>query len=186
MKRTVAIFTAMIFGLLNAEDGVPEGFEVQVLEPTGGKILRPKGWFYAEGHRERSWMWTISKEDSGDGKGSYETGVRIQAFVGVEDITGKSPEAFVRGFAAAKREAADQVHKECEPVDQGLFTRACLEVTEGEYRILYSVFWGNGLDLAIISIAGAKTDDWEANAKFFDAMSAFELIDMKRFPADGD
>jgi hypothetical protein len=183
--RHVAIFIlSLMIGSLHAADEVPEGFVVQVMEPTGGKILRPKGWFYNEGHREKSWMWTISKEDTHGGKDSYDTGVRIQAFAGVQEVTGKSPEVFVKEFVAQKKKAADKVHKECDAADQGLFTRTCIEVTEGDHRILYSVFWGNDIDIAVISIAGAKTTDWDANSKFFDAMSAFELIDMKRFPGD--
>ena len=183
--RYAAIFIlSLMIGGLHAADEVPEGFVMQIMEPTGGKILRPKGWFYNEGHREKSWMWTISKENTHGGKDSYDTGVRIQAFAGVQEGAGKSPEVFVKEFVVQKKKAADKVHKECDAVDQGLFTRTCIEVTEGDYRILYSVFWGNDIDIAVISIAGAKTADWDANSKFFDAMSAFELIDMKRFPGD--
>ena len=183
--RHVAIFIlSLMIGSLHAADEVPEGFVTQIMEPTGGKILRPKGWFYNEAHREKSWMWTISKENTHGGKDSYDTGVRVQAFAGVQDGTGKSPEVFVKEFVAQKKKAADKVHKECDAADQGLFTRTCIEVTEGDYRILYSVFWGNDIDIAVISIAGAKTTGWDANSKFFDAMSAFELIDMKRFPGD--
>ena len=41
---------------LNAQDDkVPEGFMLQIMEPTGGRILRPKTWFYHEGHGETSW-----------------------------------------------------------------------------------------------------------------------------------
>ena len=29
----------------------PTDFVTQILEPTGGKILRPRNWFYSEGHR---------------------------------------------------------------------------------------------------------------------------------------
>jgi hypothetical protein len=67
-------------------------------------------------------------------------------------------------------------------VDQGLFTRICLETEEGPYRILYSPFWGSsGMDLAVVSIAGTTKELWETYAPIFDRMSAFELIDMKRF-----
>ncbi len=184
MQYAALFILFLMVGSLHAEDEVPEGFVMQVMEPTGGKILRPEGWFYYEGHRERSWMWTISKEDTHGGKDSYDTGVRIQAFAGVQESTGKSPQAFVKEFVAPKRTAADKVHKDCDDVDQGLFTRTCIEVTEGDYRILYSVFWGNNIDIAVISIAGAKAADWGANSKFFDTMSAFELIDMERFSSD--
>ena len=71
-------------------------------------------------------------------------------------------------------------------MDQGLFSRTCIEVTKGESRILYSFFWGNDVDIAVVSIAGAKIADWAANTEFFDTMSKFELIDMKRFGDDAD
>lgn len=184
MIRFAAIALALLGCCLQAEEKIPDGFEMQIMEPTGGKILRPKGWFYNEEHRQDGWMWTISKEDTEEGNRSYDTGVRIQAFGGVQERTGKSPEAFLKDFLAKKKAEAAQVHKDCDAADQGMFTRMCLEVTEGEYRILYSVFWGNQIDLAIISIAGAKVAEWDANSKFFDAMSVFELIDMSRFPED--
>lgn len=184
MRYLPLLILSLMIGTLPAAEEVPEGFVMQVMEPTGGKILRPKGWFYNEGHHESAWMWTISKEDTHDGEDPYDTGVRIQTFIKVQEETGQSPELFVKEFVAEKRKAADKVHKHCDEIDQGMFTRMCLEVTEGDYRILYSVFWGNGIDMAVISIAGAKTADWKANSKFFDAMSAFELIDMKRFPDD--
>lgn len=184
IRIATLIITALLACHLQANDTIPEGFVLQIMEPTGGKILRPKGWVYNEAHRESSWMWTISKEDTHGGKVSYDTGVRIQAFMGVLEGTGKNPEQFMKDFVSKKREAADKIHKDCDPVDQGLFTRTCIEVTEGDYRILYSVFWGNNIDIAVVSIAGAKISDWEANSKFFDAMSAFELIDMKRFSGD--
>ncbi|TDU64517.1 hypothetical protein EI77_03967 [Prosthecobacter fusiformis] len=184
MRYLTLFILFLMLGSLSATEKVPAGFVMQVMEPTGGKILRPKGWFYNEGHRSNAWMWTISKEDTHDGKDPYDTGVRIQAVAGVQERTGKSPEVFLKEFIAQKRKAADKVHKNCDAVDQGLFTRTCIEVTEREYRILYSVFWSNEIDMIVISIAGAKTTDWEANSKFFDTMSAFELIDMKRFPDD--
>lgn len=181
IRLTLTIIT-LLASSLHAVDKVPAGYEMQVMEPTGGKILRPKGWFYNEGHREKSFMWTISKEDTHGGKDSYDTGVRIQAFASVQANTGQTPKEFVKDFLAQKKKSAKTVHRECSATDQGLFTRQCLEISEGDYRILYSVFWGNDIDIAIVSIAGAKTADWDANSKFFDAMSEFELIDMKRYP----
>ena len=57
---------------------VPEGYLLQILEPSGGKIARPKDWFYAEQHHGPVYSWTISREDTK--KGPYETGFRIQTF----------------------------------------------------------------------------------------------------------
>lgn len=38
---------------------VPEGYELQELSPLGGRMLRPKGWFYTENHNDQSLMWTV-------------------------------------------------------------------------------------------------------------------------------
>ncbi|GHC63961.1 hypothetical protein GCM10007100_34450 [Roseibacillus persicicus] len=169
------------FGFLKANDDVPAGYVLQVMEPSGGKILRPKEWFYNEGHRESVWMWTISKEDTEKGTKSYDTGVRIQAILGLEEKTGKTPQKFIEEFVEQKKKSATEVHRTCEIVDQGLFSRICLETTEGGHRILYSMFWGNDLDIAVVSIAGAKKEEWDQYQKIFNRMSDFELIDMTRF-----
>lgn len=161
----------------------PPGFENQVLEPTGGRILRPKGWHYAEKHSGKHYMWTISKEDSAKG---YTTGVRIQAFTGVKEGAGKSAKEFIEDFIDQKKKSADRVIKSCEPKEMGLFVRVCLEVEEGKDHILYSLFWGaNDLDMAVVAISGTTKELWKEFSGTFDRMGAFELIDMKRFDKDG-
>jgi hypothetical protein len=159
----------------------PTEFVTQVLEPTGGTILRPKDWFYGEGHRGPTYMWTLSREER-SGDAPYTTGVRIQAFTGVRGGTGKTAEQFVRDLAAARRGQAERVVSTREPQGQGLFIRIGLETEEGPHRILYSLFWGsNGLDIAVVSIAGTTKELWAVYAPVFDRMAAFELIDMTRF-----
>lgn len=153
----------------------------QMLEPTGGKIQRPKNWFYAEGHRGPTYMWTISREDTSAG-GPYETGVRIQVFTGVLAGTGKTAEQFILDFVAGKKAQVERVIGTRDAHDQGLFTRIGLETEEGPHRILYSLFWGNrGLDIAVVSIAGTTKELWPKYAATFDVMAAFDLIDMSRF-----
>lgn len=162
----------------------PPVFVTQVLEPTGGKILRPKSWFYTEGHSGSTYMWTLSREDV-SGNRPYTTGVRIQAFVGVKDGTGKSAKEFILEFVAAKKNTAKIVDS-CVEQDQGLFTRICLETEEGPHRILYSLFWGSGdMDIAVVSIAGTTKELWKTFAPTFQKMGEFELIDVKRFAASG-
>jgi hypothetical protein len=159
----------------------PTEFVTQVLEPTGGKISRPKDWFYAESHRGPTFMWTLSRENTTGGK-RYTTGVRIQTFVHVKDGTGKTARQFILDFVDAKKKEASKVIKTCDGGDQGLFTRVCLETEEGPYHILYSLFWGNNdLDVAVVTIAGTTKELWGTYASTFDKMSNFELIDMKRF-----
>lgn len=179
MKPLLFLTLFFIGTAMFAEDVVPDGFVLQVLEPTGGKIVRPKDWFYAERHGGPSYTWIISKEDVD--KGPYDTGVRIQTLVGVEKGTGKSHKQFVLDFIAKKKKDAKAVFHECEPKDQGLFTRVCLETEEGPYRILYSAFWANGSDIVVVSTAGARLEEWSKYSQVFNRMSNFELIDMKRF-----
>lgn len=158
----------------------PSEFVSQVLEPTGGKIARPKGWFYTESHREHSYTWILSREEAT--KEPYTTGVRIQTIVDVKKGTGKSARQFVLDFVASKKKESVKVIKACDEKDQGLFTRICLETEEGPHHILYSLFWGNkDLDVVVVSIAGTTKDLWDIYSPTFDKMSSFELIDMKRF-----
>ncbi|HEY0587219.1 MAG TPA: hypothetical protein VGD52_13880 [Pseudoduganella sp.] len=178
-KSLLAIAMLALVGPAFAESP-PTEFVTQVLEPTGGKILRPKSWFYSEGHRGSTYMWTLSQEDI-SGKRPYTTGVRIQTFVGVKDAIGKSAKEFILDFVAAKNKSA-KVLNSCAEQDQGLFTRICLETEEGPHHILYSLFWGSsGMDIAVVSIAGTTKEQWETFAPTFQKMGTFELIDMQRF-----
>lgn len=152
----------------------------QVLEPTGGKILRPDDWFYTEQHREGSYVWTLSREDPS--KGPYTTGVAIQAFVGVQQSKGVPAEAFLRNFAQLKQQSADRFLGERPEQDQGVFSRIGVETEEGPHHILYSLFWGNNdLDVAVVVVSGTSKKRWELYAPLFNVMGDFELIDMSRF-----
>ena len=178
IRPLLMIFLATAL-IATAQETIPDGFVMQVLEPTGGKILRPKDWFYTESHNGPSYTWILSKEDPR--KSRYDTGVRIQTLIGVEKGTGKSPKTFVLDFLSQKEKEVQRIYKTCDARDQGLFTRVCLEADEGDYRILYSLFWGNNIDVVVVSIAGAKKADWSKYSDVFDLMSSFELIDMTRF-----
>ncbi len=161
----------------------PKEYVTQVLEPMGGKIDKPKDWFYAERHGGPKYEWTLTREDTANGKKPYTTGVRIQLFTGVKEGAGKSAQQFIQDFVAEKKKAEGvKVLKSCGTDDQGLFMRTCLEVEEGPYRVLYSLFWGNeNFDLAVVMIAGTRKELWEIYSPAFDKMRACELIDMKRF-----
>lgn len=126
-------------------------------------------------------MWTLSKEDTKDGTGPYDTGVRIQVFIKPEEHTGKSAETHAREFFEKKKTEAKKVHRVIPEVKQDLFTRIGIETEEDGYRILYSAFWNNKMDLFVVSISGAKSGDWDKYAKTFDTMSEMTLIDMERF-----
>ena len=187
MKLFAALLAALALVARAADDfPIPAGFELQLLEPTGGRIARPAGWFYRERHGRVSYTWILSKEDPDSGP--YETGVRIQTLIGVKAGTGKAPKEFIVEFLDQKRSSAS-VLSECAAADQGLFTRACLETEEtieGKglprlYHLQYSVFWGNGSDIAIVVTAGSPIELWPQYKDTFAAMGQFELIDMARF-----
>jgi hypothetical protein len=157
----------------------------QILDPLGGKISRPKAWHYAEEHAGGKFMWTISEQDISAG-GSYDTGVRIQAFFGVKENTGKTAKEFLQGFLEAKQKGDVKVLSNCPEKEQGMFTRTCLEVEEGKYRILYSVFWTEkgDLDAGVVMISGAPTEKWDRYASTFNKMAEFKLLDMKKIEKD--
>jgi hypothetical protein len=158
----------------------PKEFVTQVLEPLGGEIKKPKDWYYREDHRKSTFMWTLSREDSQTGH--YTTGVRIQAFVGIKEASGKSAKDFILDFIKTKKANAEvRVVETCDEKNQGMFTRICMEIEEGPNHIHYSLFWGNEMDIAVISIAGTSKELWHIYAPTFDKMNTFELIDMKRF-----
>jgi hypothetical protein len=181
ITRLLILFLAVASSAVAQTNSLaPTKFILQVLEPTGGKIQRPKDWFYTEDHHGPSYTWILSREDAH--KAAYITGVRIQTLVGVKKGTGKTPKEFVEEFVRKKKQAADKVLKSCPERKQELFTRICIETEEGPYHILYSMFWGNDdLDIVVISIAGTTKELWDIYSPTFDKMSEFELIDMKRF-----
>jgi hypothetical protein len=134
-KLSVLLITAtccVVVVAVLAQGKPPPGFVEQTLEPTGGKINKPKGWFYTETHAQENGgarlMWTLAKEDPRKG---YETGFRIQYFLNVQEATGKTPQEFVASFLDTKRKEAKQIPRNCEPHKEGLFTRVCLETEEG-------------------------------------------------------
>lgn len=179
--RTLFVAAILAFNAAAFAPTPPTEFVTQVLEPTGGKIQRPKDWFYAERHHGPALVWILSREDTA-GNQPYTTGVMIQTFLRSKEGTGKSAQQFMLDFLAARSESATRVLKTCKAQEQGLFVRQCLETEEGPDHILYSVFWGsNGMDVGVVSIAGTTKELWDVYAPTFDKMSNFELIDMKRF-----
>jgi len=181
MKHSLAA-ALLVFATSAFAGTAPTEFVTQILEPTGGKISRPKDWFYVEAHHGPVYDWMLTREDTDGGKKPYTTGVRIQTFTGVKEGTGKSAKQFILDFLASKKKEAAKVVKTCESKEQYLFTRICLETEEGPHHILYSLFWGNNdLDVAVVTIAGTTKELWSTYEPTFNKMGEFELIDMKRF-----
>ncbi|MEZ0274265.1 MAG: hypothetical protein ACAH88_05125 [Roseimicrobium sp.] len=153
----------------------------QILKPLGGKITKPKDWHYTEGHAGGKFVWTISEQDISGG-GSYDTGVRIQAFFGVKQNTGKTAKEFLMGFLEAKQTGGAKVLSMCPEVWQGMFTRACVEVEEGRFRILYSVFWAE--DFGVVMTSGAPKEQWNRYGSTFNRMTRFQLFDLEMLEKD--
>jgi hypothetical protein len=189
----IAPILSLLFSLAPAQAtiSVPDGYELQLLEPLGGKIARPKDWFYRERHGGPSYIWILSKEDPD--QGPYRTGIRIQTLQGIKTGTGKTPEEFLRDFLTQKK-STSKVFSECGPETVGMFTRMCLETEEliedngppTIYHIQYSVFWLDSGDLATVVTAGAPQPLWLEYKTTFDIMGAFELIDMSRFDSKAE
>jgi hypothetical protein len=161
---------------------LPDDMVVQILEPTGGKILRPVDWHYTERHADGQFQWILSKEDPG--RGGYETGMSIQLFANVSQVTGMTPRQFLEGVAEERASAASKVVARCPEVDQGLFSVFCVEVIEGddpEFRVTYSLFISDESDLAAVTVFGAPATQWSDVQDVRQAMLTFELIDMSRF-----
>jgi hypothetical protein len=164
---------------------VPDGYTLQILEPTGGKIARPNGWFYDEHNTPSGYLWTISREHPR--KGPYAVGEHIQVFMKLEEIGKISSEAFIQGFVADKKQSAARVVSECASMIQSIFQRRCLETEEvlptdsgaKRFHIQYSLFWAN--DLAVVATFGAPVEEWANVQRFAEAMATFEIIDMSRF-----
>src|SRR5436189_1956634 len=76
--RTLAIIVGILTTVCASaaeKAKAPREFVAQILEPTGGKIQRPIGWFYTERHSLPSlYTWILSREDAS--KGPYTTAVR--------------------------------------------------------------------------------------------------------------
>ena len=191
MKLRLLLLTLLMTASANSlraesEFVVPEGFEAKVLEPTGGRVARPDGWFYRTAHNESSFQWVLSKEDPENGP--YQTGVRIQMIFGLEQKAGVSAKDFAHEFLAGKR-AATKVLSECEEETEGLLVRSCLVVEEiipsvsesDPFQVRYSVLWGAELDVAVFITAGTPKIFWSENEPIFDQIENLQLIDLERF-----
>jgi hypothetical protein len=76
----LAVFLALIAHAAapDTDNALPvsDGYVLRPLDPTDGKIARPKGWFYKSKGIASGWLCTISAKDPS--RGIYETGLRMQ------------------------------------------------------------------------------------------------------------
>lgn len=190
MKRVFLIL--LIFSLIScastSKKNESQSVElvIQILEPTGGEVLKPKDWFYSERHKAaNSLNWIISKEDPING---YETGLSIQFMIGIQKGTGLTPEEFVQSNVEQILKTANLV-KRCDKSIVGDFTRSCLKITQTQMRngvpvnftVLYSLLWNNEKDSVGITVAGSPTEKWSDYSPIFDQMTEIKLIDHNRF-----
>ncbi len=148
----------------------PEGYGVQVLDPVGARVLKPKGWFYDRAYDPRGYTWIISREDPSAKKG-YQTGLRIQLLQGVERGTKKSPRDFVADYFAKKKAAAKALPSslgDCDDKNFPSLRRACLETEDTvpgqgkhKFHIAYSGFWNDATDTVILMTLGAPVVEWK-------------------------
>lgn len=188
MRHYVSLLLVGLFAIFNAQAApeIPPGYERQELSPTGGSIAIPHGWHYREQHGRNYLLWTLSREDSS--QGSYDTGVRIQAFIEVTKRVGITPEAVIRRIIDSRHEVGQVISGDCQEQRQGDFTRICLEsieaIGEGErrrdYHVRYSFFWSEERDMAVVMTAGTPVEMWPRFLPVFDVMSGFTLIDPDR------
>ena len=76
----------------HAPDDIPAGYVLQHLDASDGKIAKPKDWFYHSSGTPSGLLYTFSAEDPSKNGGNYETGFRIQLFVGVAKGTKRTTE----------------------------------------------------------------------------------------------
>lgn len=158
MRNLILIVYVLALPLARATQdqfNVPQGYTLEALEPFGGKVARPNGWFFHVGAGPHAYSWEISKEDPS--KGDWDTGLQIQLMVSIKELTKLSPKAFMQQLIDQKKAAVNvkKVLKECGETDLGFFHRRCLEVEEEattapptRYHVLYSLFWSDQSDLA--------------------------------------
>lgn len=151
----------------------------QVLEPVGGRILRPRNWVLQPAHRPEAYVWLVAPPT---GAQAAVPRVRVETVLGARREGGA--DAFERAQAVLKAKSGEgsRVLRRCEPKDLGLFTRACLEVDEGAERVLYTVYWETtGRNIFSVVEARALQAQWPTYAALFARMANFQVLDMKQF-----
>ena len=161
---------------------VPDGYVLQVLGATDGRIAMPKAWHYTNGATPSGWLWTFSAEDPKSGE--YATGMRIQMLVKVQESLKRSCESFATGILKERRKSAVKVLREWPVTDFGSFKREGVEVLEDikessgvkRFHLIYSVMWLEKMDIVAVSTFGSPETNWESVADVSRVMSEFILI----------
>ena len=154
----------------------------QRLAPTKAAVVRPADWFYTESHRGPALTWTISKENTKGGK-PYRTGVMIQAFYGIEKVTKKSPEQFVKqSIEQRKKTKGVVVSKAADEVAIGPCKMLRLLTEENGDVILHEYYYGTGdLDAVVVVIRGAPEEEWPKVQQSLAIAGRFDLRQLITF-----
>lgn len=185
--RLLAFCFLIAIGQSSAAD-TPAGFKERDFGPLGGRILMPVDWFASEGSKGSNYMLTVSKEDLAS-TGRYETGWRLQWIAGITKLANISATQAIQ-YNIARKKAAEEVLRECDPEKIGEFMRQCLETRAPvpgspgkKYRIIYTFTWSDELDMMISGTFGAPEEDWEEAAKIYNVIKNFVLMDRARMEA---
>lgn len=189
MRRAICACLALLFvGTAHAQQDylLPDGFMRQLLEPTYGRISRPRDWFFTSYGLPNGWRWLITKEDPKKSPGkdpidSYETGQRMDVVMYVEQSLQMSNREFAYNFLLQKQKNANVIAECPEDVSEN-FMRKCLEViedkpgSEGRQRqhALYTVYWGFTMNMVVISSFTTPEKNWKNVKSIAEAMSHFE------------
>ena len=186
--RLVAFFCILFVSVFSlAEEDT--AFTFSIMEPLGGTVPHPVGWSLREAHGSNHYKWMVAEKFLENG--SFSTGVTIQAFPEVREQVGKPASVFVHESISSLTDNA-RVLSKCTSMEAGIFERICSEshetltinsITE-EYRIDYSGFWNDEIDLGVIVIFGVPKARFAKYEDVFEKMSRITLIDLERFRDD--
>lgn len=188
MRLGLLTFCLLVSLGRSAEMEALPGFEVRDFGPLGGQIMVPSGWFVTEGAKGTTYLFTVSKEDLAT-TGRYETGWRIQWIAGVSKLANVTATQAIQ-YNIARKKAAEQVVRECEPEKIGEFTRQCLETLapvagspDRKYHIIYTFSWSDEKDMMIAGTFGAPEEEWPEAQKIYRVIKDFKLVDWARVEA---
>lgn len=169
MKRALLLAALLPLTGLHAEVIVPEGYLIQIVNPTWGRIVRPQDWHYSEHDEGPAFVWTFTPKEIPRG-GHFETGMRIESREGVQQKLGGTAQVFASDFSDDKLKTATDLGFSA--IRQEGFTLHSFETEEGSDHVLYSLFWSHEADLVVVTTARAPKQEWEKYAAIFAVMNA--------------
>lgn len=166
---------------------VAKGGSIQVLEPIGARVVKPKDWFFARTYDRHGYTWVISRENPREA-GGYKTGLRLQLLQGIRHGTQKSPQRFIEDFFTKKKGEGKPDSEVCSAKTFASFQRRCLateEEIEGQgktkFHVVYSGLWNNETDTVLLMTFSAPAAEWQQAAPIAnDMMEGIDLPDLSK------